>query len=59
MVKHSIDFPLCTRDGRRRTNNNTLDYRFVDSFIKLVIVLLETFNLNKREFMLQIFDYIK
>lgn len=59
MVRHSIDFALYTKEGRRRTNNNTLDYRFIDSFIKLVIVLLKTFDFNKREFMLKIFDYIK
>lgn len=59
MVKHSIDFALYTREGRRRTNNNTLDYRYIDSFIKLVVVLLKTFDFNKREFMLKIFEFIK
>lgn len=59
MVKHSIDFALFTKEGRRRQSNNTLDYRFIDSFIKLVIVLLKTFDFNKREFMLKIFEFIK
>ena len=59
MVKHSIELALYTRDGKRRTNNNTLDYRFIDSFIKLVIVLLKTFDFNKREFMGKIFEFIR
>ena len=59
MVKHSIDFAMYTKEGRKRTNNNTLDYRFIDSFIKLVIVLLKTFDFNKREFMLKIFEFMK
>lgn len=59
MVKHSIELALYTKEGRRRTNSNTLDYRFIDSFIKLVIVLLKTFDFNKREFMLKIFEFIR
>lgn len=59
MVKHSIELAIYTRDGKKRTNNNTLDYRFIDSFIKLVIVLLKTFDFNKREFMEQIFEFIR
>jgi hypothetical protein len=59
MVKHSIELCLFTRDGRRRTNNHTLDYRYIDSFIKLVIVLLKTFDFNKREFMEQLFEFIR
>lgn len=59
MVKHSIDFAMYTREGRRRLNNNTLDYRYIDSFIKLVIVLLKTFDFNKREFMLKVLEFIK
>lgn len=47
MVRTSIDLTLFTRDGQMRTNNNTLDYRLVDSFIKLVVVLLGSFDLNK------------
>ena len=59
MVKHSIELSIYTREGKKRTNNNTLDYRFIDSFIKLVIVLLKTFDFNKREFMAQIFEFIR
>ena len=43
----------------RRLNNNALDYRFIDSFIKLVICLLTTSELNKMQFMSKIFEFVR
>ena len=59
MVKESIDLALCTRSGQRRLNNNTLDYRFIDSLTKLVLVLLTSFDINKLQFMSKIFEFIR
>jgi len=59
MIKVSIEFALYTRHGEKRTNNKTLDYRFIDSFIKLVVVMLKMFDFNKHEFMSKIFEFIK
>ena len=47
MIKESIELAQHTKDGVRRLNNYTLDYRFIDSFIKLVICLLTASDLNK------------
>jgi len=60
MVKESIELALCTSMGQRRLNNNTLDYRFVDSLTKLILCLLSCFDkLNKVQFMSKIFEFIK
>lgn len=60
MVKESIELAQHTKLGERRLNNNTLDYRFIDSFIKLVICLLTaTSELNKMQFMSKIFEFIR
>jgi hypothetical protein len=48
MIKTSIELTLYTPKGERRLNNSTLDYRFIDSFIKLVVVLIHSFpNFSK------------
>ena len=59
MVKESIELAQHTKIGHRRLNNYTLDYRFIDSFIKLVIVLLTANELNKMQFMSKIFEFIR
>jgi hypothetical protein len=60
MIKTSIELTLYTPKGERRLNNSTLDYRFIDSFIKLVVVLIHSFpNFSKQDFMAQIFQFIK
>jgi len=60
MIKTSINLTLYTHKGDRRLNNSTLDYRFIDSFIKLVVVLIDSFsNFNKQDFMAKIFGFIK
>lgn len=51
MVKESIELSTNTWEGARRPNNYTLDYRFIDSFIKLVLCLLTSFDINKLQFM--------
>ena len=59
MVKESIELAQHTKVGHKRLNNYTLDYRFIDSFIKLVIVLLTANDLNKMQFMSKIFEFIR
>ena len=41
MVNSSIDKALFTNNGEIRPNDR-LDYRYIESFIKLIIVLLKT-----------------
>ena len=60
MVKESIELALCTKNGQRRLNNNTLDYRFIDSLTKLFFFLLYAFDkINILQFMSKIFEFIK
>lgn len=59
MVKESIELAQHSKFGLRRLNNNTLDYRFIDSFIKLVICLLTASEINKMQFMSKIFEFIR
>lgn len=60
MIKTSINLTLNNHKGDKRLNNSTLDYRFIDSFIKLVVVLIDSFsNFNKQDFMNQIFTFIR
>jgi len=57
MVKCSIDLTLQSQSCR--PNNALLDYRFIDSFVKLSMVLIKAFEFNKQEFMSKIFEFIK
>jgi len=59
MVKSSIDLTLESQAGRPYTNSALIDYRYIDSFVKLVVVLIKEFELNKQEFMSKIFEFIK
>ena len=59
MVHESIDFCYNSIDGEKRKCNYTLDYRFIDSFIKLILCLLTSFELNKLQFMQRIFEIIR
>lgn len=59
MVHESIELCQHTVDGQKRQNNYTLDYRFIDSFIKLMLCLLTSFELNKLQFMQRIFELIR
>lgn len=59
MVKCSIDLTLQGQSGRPHNNNALLDYRFIDSFVKLSMVLIKAFEFNKQEFMSKIFEFIK
>lgn len=61
MIEESIELAQHTKIGQRRLNNNTLDYRFIDNFIKLVLCLLTSASadLNKMQFMSKIFEFIR
>ena len=59
MIEESIELAQHTKIGHRRLNNNTLDYRFIDNFIKLVLCLLTSSDLNKLQFMSKIFEFIR
>jgi CCR4-NOT transcription complex subunit 1 len=59
MVKTSVERALVFGDdsGEKRPADR-LDFRYIDSFVKLVVVLLSMFNLSKHEFLTKIFEFI-
>lgn len=57
MVQISIEKALLTSTGEKRPNDR-LDYRFIESFIKMIVVLLMTSDFNKHEFMNKVFEAI-
>lgn len=46
-------------DLAKSDQNALLNYHFIDSFIKLVVLLLKAFEFNKQEFMSKILDFIR
>ena len=58
MVETSIEKALYNNEGARRPNDR-LDYRYIESFIKLIVVLLKTSDFNKHEFMSKVFESIQ
>ncbi len=57
MVETSIEKALYNNEGVRRPNDR-LDFRYIESFIKLIVVLLKTSDFNKHEFMTKVFESI-
>jgi hypothetical protein len=59
MVKTSVERALVFGDdSNEKRPGDRLDFRYIDSFVKLIVVLLSMFNLNKHEFMTKIFEFI-
>ena len=59
MVKTSIEKALEYGDGSgEQRPPDRLDFRYIDSFVKLTVVLLKMFDFNKHEFMTKVLDYI-
>jgi CCR4-NOT transcription complex subunit 1 len=58
MVEVSIERALFTNDMERRPLDR-LDYRYIESFLKLIVVLLKTAEFNKHEFMSKLFEAIQ
>ena len=58
MVHTSIEKSLLFGGSGEPRPADRLDYRYIDSFIKLIVVLLRKFTFNKHEFMSKIFEYI-
>lgn len=59
MVRSAIDLTQENINQSGAVRNAQLDYRYIDSCVKLVVVLLKTFEFNKQEFMSRIFDFIR
>ena len=59
MVHTSIEKALYFGDdsGEKRPADR-LDFRYIDSFVKLIIILLTMFNFNKHEFMTKVLEFI-
>ena len=57
MVWTSIERALVTADGYERPSDR-VDFRYIDSLVKLVLLLLSKFNFNKAEFMSKILELI-
>ncbi len=58
MVQTSIQKAIYIGDGEQKRHDDRLDYRWIDSFIKLIVVLLKTFDFSKFEFMTKVFESI-
>ena len=59
MVQTSIEKSLVYGDGsNEKRPDDRLDFRYIDSFVKLIVVLLKMFQLNKHEFMTKILEFI-
>lgn len=57
-IHTSIELTKQSQSGEQTQNNACLNYHFIDSFIKLVVLLLKAFEFNKQEFMSKILEYI-
>ena len=57
MVEVSIERALYMASGQKRPHDR-LDYRYIESFLKLMVVLLKTSDINKHEFMSKLFEAI-
>ena len=57
MVEVSVERALYTGDGVKRPQDR-LDYRYIESFLTLMVVLLKTSEINKHEFMSKLFEAI-
>lgn len=57
MVQTSIEKAIFTNSGEMRPNDR-FDYRYIESFVKLIVVLLNTNDFNKHEFMSKVFEAI-
>ncbi len=57
MVEVSIERALYNQKGEKRPADR-LDYRYIESFLKLMVVLLKTSDINKHEFMSKLFEAI-
>jgi CCR4-NOT transcription complex subunit 1 len=58
-IRTSIDLSRQNQHGHLRENNNLLNYHFIDSFIKLTMLLLKAFDFNKADFMAKILEQIR
>mgnify|MGYP007004526588 FL=1 len=59
MVQTSIEKALYYGDdsGERRPADR-LDFRYIDSFVKLIVILLKMLSFNKHEFMTKVLEFI-
>lgn len=59
MVEVSIERSLFMANGTKRPSDR-LDYRYIESFLKLMVVLLRTSSseFNKHEFMSKLFEAV-
>lgn len=58
MVHTSIEKAVTFGDTGEKRPADRLDFRYIDSFVKLIVVLLSKFNFNKHEFMTKILEFI-
>jgi hypothetical protein len=59
MVQTSIEKALIYGDdsGEKRPADR-LDFRYIDSFVKLIVIILKMFSFNKHEFMTKVLEFI-
>ena len=57
MIQTSVEKALYNKNNDVRPNEK-IDYRYIERFFKLVVVLLRTSDFNKHEFMTKVFEAI-
>jgi hypothetical protein len=59
MVQTSIEKALIFGDdsGEKRPADR-LDFRYIDYFVKLIVIILKIFSFNKHEFMTKVLEFI-
>jgi hypothetical protein len=59
MIQTSIEKTIIYGDesGEKRPPDR-LDFRYIDSFVKLIVFILKMFSFNKHEFMTKVLEFI-
>ena len=57
MIRVGVNKAIWNDNSEKRPSDRVF-YRYIDSWFKLIVVLLKTFDLNKHEFMSKVFDAI-
>lgn len=57
MIQTSVEKALYYENGDKRGDQAT-DYRYIQSFFKLIVILLRVSDFNKHEFMSKVLDAI-
>lgn len=58
-IERAIEYPIVYGDeSQEKRPADRLDFRYIDSFVKLIVVLLTMFSFNKHEVMTKVLEFI-